>query len=59
MICDFGSFTRRGLLVDLEHPAEIWEGGGGDISQTEQGGRDQRGDGRRQKDYRPACGERE
>ena len=37
MIRDFGSFTRRGLLADLERPAEIWEGGG-DISQTEQGG---------------------
>ena len=23
MIRDFGSFTRRGLLVDLERPAEI------------------------------------
>ena len=30
MICDFGSFTRRGLLADLERPVEI--------SQTEQGG---------------------
>ena len=29
MILDFGSFTRRGLLADFEHPAEI--------SQTEQG----------------------
>ena len=27
MIRDFGSFTRRGLLADLERPAEIWEGG--------------------------------
>ena len=26
MICDFGSFTRRRLLADLEGPAEIWEG---------------------------------
>ena len=26
MIRDFGSFTRRGLLVDLEHPAEMWWG---------------------------------
>ena len=26
MIRDFGSFTRRGLLADLEHPAEIWWG---------------------------------
>ena len=26
MILDFGSFTRKGLLVDLEHPAEIWVG---------------------------------
>ena len=36
MICNFGSFIRRGLLADLEHPAEIW--GGEDISQTKQGG---------------------
>ena len=26
MIRDFGGFTRRGLLVDLERPAEIWLG---------------------------------
>ena len=26
MIRDFGSFTRRGLLADLEHPAEMWWG---------------------------------
>ena len=26
MIRDFGSFTRRGLLADLVHPAEIWWG---------------------------------
>ena len=26
MIRDFGSFTRRGLLSDLERPAEIWWG---------------------------------
>ena len=26
MIRDFGSFTRRGLLADLERPAEIWWG---------------------------------
>ena len=24
MILDFGSFTRRGLLADLEHTVEIW-----------------------------------
>ena len=24
MILNFGSFTRRGLLVDIEHPMEIW-----------------------------------
>ena len=30
MIRDIGSFTRRGLLADLERPAEI--------SQTERGG---------------------
>ena len=34
MIRDFGSFTRRGLLADLERSAEIW----GDRSQTEHGG---------------------
>ena len=33
MIVDFGSFTRRGLLMDLERPVEIWAG----ESQTEQG----------------------
>ena len=26
MIRDFGSFTRRGLLADLERLAEIWWG---------------------------------
>ena len=26
MIRDFGSFTRRGLLADLERPTEIWWG---------------------------------
>ena len=26
MIRDFSSFTGRGLLADLEHPAEIWAG---------------------------------
>ena len=26
MILDFGSFTRRGLLADLERPVEIWWG---------------------------------
>ena len=26
MIRDFDSLTRRGLLVDLEPPAEIWWG---------------------------------
>ena len=26
MIRDFGSFTRRGLLADLECPVEIWWG---------------------------------
>ena len=26
MILDFGSFPRRGLLADLEYPAEIWGG---------------------------------
>ena len=38
MICDFGGFTRRGLLTDLERPAEIlW----GHIADR---GRDRRGD---------------
>ena len=27
MILDFGSFTRRELLADLERLAEIWGGG--------------------------------
>ena len=26
MSSDFGSFTRRGLLADLERPAEMWWG---------------------------------
>ena len=26
MILDFGSYTKRGVLADLEHPAEIWVG---------------------------------
>ena len=26
MICDFGRFARKGLLVDLECPAEMWWG---------------------------------
>ena len=26
MIRDFGNYTRRGLLADLERPAEIWWG---------------------------------
>ena len=26
MTRDFGSFTRRGLLADLERPAEMWWG---------------------------------
>ncbi len=39
MIRDFGGFTRMGLLVDLERPVDIWRGGGGgDITQTGQGG---------------------
>ena len=57
MIRDFGSFTRRGCWWTLG--ALLKYGGGGDLSQTEQGGgRDWREDGRRQKDHRPACGER-
>ena len=35
MIPDFGSLTRRGLLVDLERPAEIWWG---QIVDTAEGG---------------------
>ena len=35
MIRDFGSFTRRGLLADLERPAEMWWG---QIAEREQGG---------------------
>ena len=56
----FCSFTRRGLLADLERPAEIWVGVvGGYISDRAGGGgvRGRRGDGRGQKDHRPACGE--
>ena len=34
MIRDFASFTIRGMLADLERPAEIW----GYILQTEQEG---------------------
>ena len=29
MIIDFGSFTRRGLLANLDRSAEIWGVGGG------------------------------
>ena len=35
MIRDFGSFTRRGLLADLERSAEIWWG---QIADTAGGG---------------------
>ena len=38
---DFGSFTRRGLSAEIC----------GDKSQTQQGRRDRRGDGSRQKDH--------
>ena len=31
-LIDFGSFTRRGLLADLERPAEIWGDGGRHIA---------------------------
>ena len=41
MIRDLGSFTRTGLLADLERPAEIWwgqiadrAGGGGGRGKT-------------------------
>ena len=54
MIRDFGSFTRRGLLRTLSALRKY----GGDKLQTEQEGRHRKGDGRRQKDHRPACGER-
>ena len=36
MIRDFGSFTRRGLLADLERPVEMWWG---QIGEREQGGK--------------------
>ena len=29
MILDFGSFTRRGFLVNCVRTVETWEGGGG------------------------------
>ena len=34
MIRDFGSFTRRGLLADLERPAKIWWGQIADREET-------------------------
>ena len=37
MIRDFGSFTRRGLLADLERPAEMWWGQIVDIAGGETG----------------------
>ena len=55
MILDFGILSRRGLLADLEHPAEILAGQTADRAGW---GHGWRGDGRRQKDHRPACGER-
>ena len=62
MILDFGSLTRRVLLMDLERPEEIWVGQRADISGERggggRGGQGQRGAGRKQKDQRPACGER-
>ena len=36
MIRDFGSFTRRGLLADLERPAEMWWG---QIAERARGGK--------------------
>ena len=51
MILDFGSFTRRGLLVELERLQKYGEYEGGDISQTEHGGPGRRRDGRGQKDH--------
>jgi len=33
VILDFGSFTRRGLLADLEHPAELWGWRGGETGE--------------------------
>ena len=56
VILDFGSFTRKELLVDLECPAEIWWGLITDRAERERW--DWRGDCRRQKDNRPAYGER-
>ena len=55
MILDFGSFTRRELLADLERPAEIWWG---QIADRGGGWGGQRGDAGKQKDHRPACSER-
>ena len=56
MILHFGSFTRRGFLVDLERPEELL--GGQITDRVGGGGEGQRGDGTRQKDHRPASGER-
>uniref|UniRef100_A0A8C4R7I0 Spermatogenesis associated 20 n=1 Tax=Eptatretus burgeri TaxID=7764 RepID=A0A8C4R7I0_EPTBU len=42
-------------MADLERPAEMWWG---QIAERAGEAGDQRGDGRRQKDHRPACGER-
>ena len=42
-------------MADLEHPAEMWW----EQITDRAGGRDRRGDGRRQKDHQPACGESE
>ena len=37
MIRDFGSFTRRWLLADLERPVEIWWGQFADTAGGETG----------------------
>ena len=59
MIRDFGSFTRRGLLADLECPAEIWVRVG-HITDRAVGGKDWGGDSRRQKTTNlPAVRERD
>ena len=55
MIRDFGSFTRRGLLADLEHPAETWWG---QIADRAGGGKTGEDTVEDRKTTGPACGER-
>ena len=51
MILDFGTFTRRGLLADLEHPAEIFGGQSRGCKAREESVEDRKTTG-------PACDER-